>query len=227
MKHLKLPLLVFLLPVFLSLSCSKTTYDWTLPRSPNLIDSYLRMTGLSFNFYPATKSLRIFDKGKEYIYGEEKKALTAKYGDTFFNRPLMHGTYGAFANEFTGITVTSDTDFNDISAGENIGAKMRIVAVSPYKWLMSKGSLTYDWTSVPADFQLLMTAAIAAEFFRKENHPVNKVLTALTPEDLLLMNYSFVNLIFEETPEIKTHNLTVSFYDGENVISETKTIIFD
>lgn len=225
MKHLKLPLL---LAVFLIQSCGeKTHYDWSLSRSSRLIDAYTRMTELDFNFSPATKSLQLFDPRREFLNGKERDALTEKYDDTFFNKPLMKGTYGAYANEFTGITVTSDTDFNDIRPGDNIGAKIRIVSVSPYKWLMSKGALTYDWTSVPADYKLLLTAGAAAQFLRQENHPVNKVLTALTSEDLLLLNDSCVYLIFDETPEIKTHNMTVSILDGENVYSVTKAVIFD
>jgi len=205
----------------------KTHYDWSLPRSSRLIDAYTRMTELDFYFSPATKSLQLFDPRREFLNGKERDALTEKYDDTFFNKPLMKGTYGAYANEFTGITVTSDTDFNDIRPGDNIGAKIRIVSVSPYKWLMSKGALTYDWTSVPADYKLLLTAGAAAQFLRQENHPVNMVLTALTSEDLLLLNDSCVYLIFDETPDIKTHNMTVSILDGENVYSVTKAVIFD
>lgn len=194
--------------------------------SSKLIDKYLVMSNLNFSFNASTMSLHLFDEGNQWVSGAEMEALTKKYDDTHFNQRLYPGTYASFANEFAGITVTSDADFNGVKPGDNLGGLIRIVAVSPYKWLLSKGTLTYDWTSVPSDYKILL-GDNADEFLRPQNHPVNKVLTTLTPEDLLLLNVNCVFLIFAEVPEVKSHNLTVSFNDGTNVISVTKAVSFE
>lgn len=202
--------------------------------SASLIDSYVNMSEIELHFNPESSSLILYDIGRQGIWGDEMDKLTEKYDDWHYNKPLFPGTYGAFANEFTAITVTSDAEFNGIESGENIGAKMRIVAVSPYKWLKSKGTLEFDWSNIPSDYGKIINTTTTYPFggfleekLLPENHPVNKPLTSLIPEDLLLLNYNCVYLLFTETPEIKTHNITVTFHEGEKSISATEEITFE
>lgn len=199
--------------------------------SPQLIDVYITMTALDFNFFAQSRLLQLFDTKNKIVLGAEKDALIAKYDDTHFNEPIFHGKYSSFANEFTDITVTSDAEFNGVKPGDNLGGQIRIISVSPYKWLMSKGALTYDWTFVPSDDYNIVFAEYAkgafTSHYHPQNHPVNKVLTSLTPDDLLLLSTRCLYLVFSKAPEVKAHNLTVSFHDGANVFSATKAVVFE
>lgn len=195
-----------------------------------MIDSYKVMTNLLFNFDQKTSSLQIYDDGTKWLYGAEKDEMTKKYDDTHYNKRLLPGTFEAFTNGFAAITVTSDRDFNEIPAGEDLGEIIRIVAVSPLKWLESHGTATYDWSRLSPDYDLLfgkMTAYnLSSTYLKEENHPVNKPLTALTSEDLTLLNTHCIFLLFTETPKEKVHRLTVSFQDGERILSTTNQVVF-
>lgn len=193
--------------------------------SERMIDSYKVMTDLQFNFITETSSLQIYDGGTKWLYSTERDEMTKKYDDTHYNKPLLHGTFEAFSNEFTDITVTSDRDFNGIAAGVNLGSIIRIVAVSPLKWLNSHGTATYDWSESQPDYDLLFNK-ISDSYLTEENHPVNKPLTSLTTEDLALLNTHCIFLIFTETPKEKAHRLTVSFKDEDGNLTSTKEVRF-
>lgn len=226
--HHKYPFILCSLVLCALSSCGKSGVDpvGLNGKSTKLIDSYKEMTELSFNFNASTLSLRIFDNGDHWLSGTERDAMTAKYDDTHYDQVLAPGTYASFSNEFSGITVTSDADFNEITPGENLGGIMRIVSVSPYKWLASKGTLTFDWSVIPSDYQIVL-GNDTDDFLRPQNHPVNKSLTALTAEDMLLLNLNCLYLIFSESPAIKTHNLTVVFMEGNKSFSVTKSVTFN
>lgn len=215
-----------------AISCDRETVEpiGLLSVSERMIDSYKVMTDLLFNFDQKTSSLQIYDDGTKWLYGAERDEMTKKYDDTHYNKRLLPGTFEAFANGFSAITVTSDRDFNEIPAGEDLGDIIRIVAVSPLKWLDSHGTDTYNWDRLSPDYDLLfgkMTDSnLSSTYLNEENHPVNKPLTALTSEDLTLLNTHCIFLIFTEAPKEKAHRLTVSFKDGEGSITSTKEVRF-
>lgn len=216
----------------LTISCNREIFEplGPLSVSEKMIDSYKIMTDLQFNFSQKTSSLQIYDGGTKWLYGAERDEMTRKYDDTHYNKPLLPGTFEAFTNGFMGITVTSDRDFNGIAAGDDLGSIIRIVAVSPLKWLDSHGTVTYDWDKLPPDYDLLFNkmtnSNLSATYLQEENHPVNKPLTTLTSEDLTLLNTHCIFLLFSETPKEKIHRLTVSFKNGEDSFSSTKEVTF-
>lgn len=193
-----------------------------------MIDCYIIADEFELTFSYDYSFLRISPAQKRILYGDEEKALTLKYDDTHYNKKRLPGTYWAYATEFTSITVTSDTEFNGIPPGENIGGKIRLVAVSPYRWLKSTSTLYYDWSVIPQDYKTITESLGVFSLFEfcPENHPVNKLLTSLTPEDLLLINPQCLYLLFTEDPQIKTHNLTINIFAGDNVISTTQEVTF-
>lgn len=224
--------LICLAACLLTISCNRTIFDPTglLNVSEKMIDSYKIMTDLKFNFDQKSSSLQIYDDGTKWLYGAEKDEMTKKYDDTHYNKRLLPGTFEAYTNGFSGITVTSDRDFNEIPAGDDLGEIIRIVAVSPLKWLESHGTATYNWDILPPDYDLLFSKMtdynLSALYLKKENHPVNKPLTDLTSEDLTLLNTHCIFLLFTETPKEKVHRLTVSFQDGERIFSTTNRVVF-
>lgn len=229
MRDMKKILIIFAISF---VSCNRETVEpvGLLSVSERMIDSYKVMTDLLFNFDQKTSSLQIYDDGTKWLYGAERDEITKKYDDTHYNKRLLPGTFEAFTNRFSGITVTSDRDFNEIPAGENLGDIIRIVAVSPLKWLDSHGTATYNWDRLPPDYDLLFSkmtdSNLSSLYLEEENHPVNKPLTALTSEDLTLLNTHCIFLIFTETPKKKAHRLTVSFKDEEGSITSTKEVRF-
>lgn len=194
--------------------------------SSRLIDAYKSMSDLRLVFDASSASLKVYDHGDQWIYGSKKDELSRKYDDTHYQRMLYPGTYASFANAFSAITVISDTEFDGIAPGEDLGSRIRIVAVSPYKWLRSKGTETCAWTPLSDDFVSLYSKGERADFLRPENHPVNEWLTSLAPEDLLLLNVNSIRLLFTVTPSVRTHALTVTFSEGERRFSATVDVVF-
>jgi len=113
--------------------------------------------------------------------------------------------------------VTSDRDFNNIPAGASLATKVRYIAYSPYKWLTSGCSQTYSWDQMPSDY----TKFGNRHFQIPELFPVNGLLSEITPEDLKLLIVSHICFYFIETPAIKEHKITVTFYEKEKSISSS------
>ena len=64
------------------------------------------------------------------------KALSEKYGDTAYNRPLAPFSHTVYCNEFSGIDIFSDRDFDAAHpAGTSLSDIVRIVGASPYRYI--------------------------------------------------------------------------------------------
>ena len=64
------------------------------------------------------------------------KALSEKYGDTAYNRPLAPFSHTVYCNEFSGIDIFSDRDFDAAHpAGASLSDIVRIVGASPYRYI--------------------------------------------------------------------------------------------
>jgi hypothetical protein len=194
----------------------------------NFISCYKYLTGVKVVFPQGTSVLVISDTSCAYLTDGQLDSIRTKYDDTHYNGWTLNPRI-AYANEFTGVTVTSDQEFNGIPAGENIGSLIKIISISPYKWLLSKGTFTFDWSNPPVEYDGLDGFLITpVRYTAKQYHPVVKVLTELNKEDLLLLDGSNdIILRFTETPEIKHHNLTVTFYDTKGSFSATVDATFD
>ena len=105
-------------------------------------------------------------------------------------------------NDFIKIDVTSDRDFNNIPAGASLATKVRLIAVSPKKWLMSGGARTYSWDQMPSDYTK----------FGNRHFQIPEVFP--------------ICFYFIETPAIKEHKITVTFYEKEKSISSSVKYVF-
>ncbi len=161
-----------------------------------------------------------------FLSSRERDSLTKKYHDYHWQRNVaLFQEYTTYSNEFTGITVISNADFNGIPAGQPLDSKVRIVALSPYRWLKSESLLTYDWSEAPSDYDVQNDHGwLYSRYYwhlPPEVFPVNKTLTDLVPEDLLLLFEQSLYLLFTETPEIKEHNLRITFKNPrKDVVAE-------
>lgn len=235
-RHALLTSIVLLSTSLIILSCAHANGDDLIGDAtsrPNLIQTYVDMSQIGLNFYPDSKVVQVYNNGSKGLSGEEKKKMINKYDDCHFNKAALPDMYTSYANEFAAIEVTSRQDFNGIAPGSLINEKITLVSVSPYKWLLSKGSANFDWSDVPKDYRTVLNAnpnagfdGLAAEILRPENYPVNKDLNSVCKDDLVLLSTHCLYLLFKETPSIKAQVITVTFVDGDKRISKTKEITF-
>ena len=78
------------------------------------------------------------------------KALSEKYGDTAYNRPLAPFSHTVYCNEFSGIDIFSDRDFDAAHpAGASLSDIVRIVGASPYRYIRNGYTAPFDWRDLP------------------------------------------------------------------------------
>ncbi len=213
MKRICFIIPILLLSVLVS-SCHKEVKRLdTLRNRPNLVEPYCLMTGFSFGF--SGDKIIIYQPSEQVEYVNQKEMIE-KYDDTHYNKGRLPYSYAALVNDFTGIEVISDTEFNELAAGEKLNSKIRFQALSPYKWLISKGEDEYDWGD----------KAYTGKYRIPEYHQVDKPLQDIAPEDLMLLAPGSVNLVFTETPAAHYHTLTVKITDRDSTFTATKEVCF-
>ncbi len=184
---------------------------------------------MQFHICPPSPILKIDYKTGRWLDEAEVDILTDKYNDKYWNRyinigPTALDRTSCYSNEFIGITVISDTDYNSIPAGQPLDPIVRIMATSPYRWLSSQGKLTYDWASAPTDYSLVLEHS--PQIVYGELFPVYKCIQDLVPSDMLLLNRHSLYLLFTETPAIKEHNLKITFKDPHKDIVAEGAVTF-
>ena len=123
-------------------------------------------------------------------------------------------------NDFIGISAISDADFNDIPAGQPIDSKIRICATSPYKFIASGyKDEAAEWPQEMVDNHKYIW------YDEIHNHPVYGFLDEMGREDLILLDRT-IYLKFSEIPEIKSHNITVSFLMENGKVERTIPVQF-
>lgn len=124
-------------------------------------------------------------------------------------------------NRFSGVSITSSADFNDIPAGESLSSKIMF-----FSWSV--------WPSIQAGKDLKERGGekdLYSKYFyfdpipRCHSYsPVNKMLDDLDEGDLFYLgadNYLISRdvcpalFMFTEIPEVKQHVFTVTYYEGD------------
>lgn len=189
----------------------------------HIVSQFLNVSSieLRYNEYEENNGLFYFENKGEYADNETRERLWKEYDDYHYNKVQVEPLLVSM-NDFIKIDVTSDRDFNNIPAGASLATKVRLIAVSPKKWLMSGGARTYSWDQMPSDY----TKVGNRHFQIPEVFPVNGLLSEITPEDLKLLIVSHICFYFIETPAIKEHKITVTFYEKEKSISSSVQYIF-
>jgi len=191
--------------------------------SEHIVSQFINVSSieLKYNEYEENNGLFYFENKGEYADNETRERLWKEYDDYHYNKIRVEPLHVSM-NDFIKIDVTSDRDFNNIPAGASLASKVRYIAYSPYKWLTSGCSQTYSWDQMPSDY----TKFGNRHFQIPELFPVNGLLSEITPEDLKLLIVSHICFYFIETPAIKEHNVTVTFYDKEKSISSSVKYVF-
>lgn len=225
--------LLFALSVFILLGCGHNDNSVIGPssqKSESLIGIYYKVSSsnpirLQYNIYQkigATCDLLINfpPEGPERY---DLNTMRKLYDDTHFNSYFgIPGGYSVYGNDFTAVDLISDTDFNGIKAGESLGGVVKLLALSPYRWLTSGSKVTFDWNQYNDDLFLSCIEKTIAQLF-----PVNGFLKDLTAEDLKLLGTRPLQLYFTELPSIKEHTLTITFYEGESSYAASTKVVFE
>ena len=151
--------------------------------------------------YPAEgdPNISLYLKGHK-IMGEEAARIREDIGDV--GGKYYKDTWGPVevaTNNFVGIDVTSDAQFNDVAPGESLG---EIVVM--------------NWHTAAPLIQ-------AKRGYEPKGY--SKTLSRITAQDLYLMTSSFW-LTFTEQPAIKEHNITVSLMNKDTTITATGHFVF-
>ena len=154
-------------------------------------------------------------------------SLRNRFNDNTYNRLTSHFNQ-SIANVFTGIDIISDQDFNSFEAGASLKGITKLIGASPYKFIQSGYKKRFDWNLgtdiIPEDYKVGWgDRRILYDF---GYFPVCNTLDRLTADDLMLLGGGMLHLRFTETPAIKEHNLTITFYASDTTISNTVDIVF-
>ena len=211
-------LYVFIFYLLVVLCCSSPMKDppdnlkpgYTTPED-HYINAFVKVTGVSFvkeigsvenlHFPYDGDPFILVELNGERIADKEADSLRLEVGDTagVYYGENYRGPIIVTSNSFSGISVYSDTPFNDFQPGESLA-----------------GIINMRWSS-----------ALPVIKSKQEHvsHSFSKLLSEVIPEDLYLISPRFT-LSFTETPAIKEHNITVSFMDKDTTITGTGHFVF-
>ena len=209
--------------LFGAILCSCARVDDHPGVREHIVSQFLNVSSieLRYNEYEENNGLFYIGSNGDYADKETRERLWKEYDDYHYNKVQVEPLHVSM-NDFIKIDVTSDRDFNNIPAGASLATKVRLIAVSPKKWLMSGGARTYSWDQMPSDY----TKFGNRHFQIPEVFPVNGLLSEITSEDLKLLIVSHICFYFIETPAIKEHKITVTFYEKEKSISSSVKYVF-
>ena len=150
-------------------------------------------------------------KGNEQILYD---ALCLKHNDMSYNRTIKIHDPGDLPPhrysgvDFSAIRIVSDSDFDaGHAAGTDLGDIVHYVYFSPKKYIDSGYIDEFDWATADG---------LAGRFYATQasrfEYPIEKLVSELTPDDLILLGvHSLGGLQFETNPTLSpTHRLTVT-----------------
>ncbi len=195
--------------LFGTILCSCAKVDDHPGVSEHIVSQFLNVSSieLRYNEYEENNGLFYIGSNGNYADKETRERLWKEYDDYHYNKVQVEPLHVSM-NDFIKI---------NIPAGASLATKVRYIAYSPYKWLTSGCSQTYSWDQMPSDY----TKFGNRHFQIPELFPVNGLLSEITPEDLKLLIVSHICFYFIETPAIKEHKITVTFYEKEKSISSS------
>lgn len=157
------------------------------------VDEYVNLKEIGLWVYRTEDSLLYIRYTTQRIQNQQTER--EKWGDV--GGSYLHGDANppifALSHSFDGITITSDTDFNDVTAGNSLGGKVEFLSGSASPVIAAKnlGSFLYYF------------------------HPADKPLEELTKQDLCLLDARMGRFKFLELPEQPVQNLTFTYYEGD------------
>lgn len=220
-------LFIAAIPFLLLLVCCKSYEPLGIGSfSKSYIQVYKDADSLLFNVVNYVNTIQIGFLGDD-ITGRDSRftALTEHFNDTYFNRKLGHFQNRAIANEFTGVEIVSDGDFNGIAAGESLRSVTKIISASAFEYIWGGYENPYDWRTKPDEYRYGwgFEGGITNS---GGYYPVLNTLDKLVPDDMKLLDPTMIYLRFTEIPQIKEHTFTVTFREGEKEITASTAFTF-
>ncbi len=172
------------------------------------------MIRFSFETKDVTKKDEGFEEMCEY------------YGDTGYDRWVSYvcgmGPIYVLTNRFTDITVTCDSEFCGVPAGEPLDELVEILALSPKPYIDSGYEAEYDWSVVSHEDRRLYPYIYYIDG-RPEVWPIRGLLSEIDYSQLQLL--LGMNLRFVQHPEEGEYNMHVHFEFDGGVRSEMNTLV--
>ncbi|MDR1610500.1 MAG: hypothetical protein LBS08_03200 [Candidatus Symbiothrix sp.] len=169
-------------------------------------------------------------KGKEKVIYD---SLCVLHNDMSYNKKrdyIAVPDWGfSFKGDIVSIDVVSNADFDaQHPANSSLNDIIRFLSVSLYPYIISGYKNTFDWErDLPESFQC--EKSLRQQVNQNEAscyHPIDKKLSELTSEDLILVDWNSF-LVFEQQPDLsKEHELkvTVKMSDGRTFTPSIKKI---
>lgn len=159
--------------------------------STHYIQQYIDVDALSVA--TGASPFRIHCTGASY--GADRFA--DRYGDNGYDGLIAINSTRAILNCFTEVDLFCDRDFDERhKAGASLGDIAFIAGVSPYRYVKSGYTQTYDWRNECPD--AFAANALPLNYI-SPNFPVYRRLSEIDGEDLALMERTFY-LLFETQP---------------------------
>jgi hypothetical protein len=236
-------IIVVLINMLIFISCDRVTTETIRSFVVDYADYdsiHLKLSkadNISLNWYHQISIIASWSKGREK---EIYDSICEKRNDMNYNKRIQYiyipeeGHY--YIGNITKIDITSDTDFDSTHpAGSKLNDVVRIISFSPYKFIESGYKETYNWgINRPLSFNkepdLEGVLNILAGSKNDVTHfPVDKLLSEITPTDLILIGNGYGSdfigyLLFDSTPSVnKAQHLTVTVKTAEGKVF-TKSI---
>ena len=174
---------------------------------------------------------------------EEYDRLCRKHNDLGYNqyrsfaKELPFESVNYIDKDFLSIEVFSDTDYDAAHpAGSNLADLVRFMSWSPVKFINSGYSLYYQYN--PADLSLSPVFHACMSYYHlfytkewhRELHPIDKMVSELTPDDLILLgtnsSSSIGYLYFEVSPTVPgEHGITIRMTCDTGEVFETTVVL--
>lgn len=223
MKNILFISIIVIVGSFIYIGCSEENKELPEkePIQPEELDSgafysvsYIQVyvAAESFNVNPLDKNgrlCRLVAEGKRQS-GEEFYTV---FNDNMYKREIVPFSTEAIFNTFVAMDLVSDSDFDERhGAGTSLSDIVRFVGASAYDYIQSGCTTSYDWRTPPAIYE---TPHLKGWFCELGYAPVEKLLSELGKDDLVLIDPLFF-LNFEKRPTLsKTHNLMLTVTDDK------------
>lgn len=177
------------------------------------IQDYIEVENLSVR--GNSKYLSVVGQGKS-ISGN---SLCTYYNDRSYNREIVPHSTEAITNCFTAIDIVSDSDFDERhKAGASLADITFLAGASPYDYIQSGYTKTFDWKNAPLFFEQDQLY----KWYNPNDSPIYIRLSEIDNRDLILLNPIFF-LTFESQPTLsKSHRLTLTIIDekSKSIVAE-------
>ena len=169
--------------------------------------------------------VNLYLDGEKFHGGDQYETFCNEFGDITYNRAVSQdpSVVMSYSNRFDSLDITSDSDFNDVKAGETLSEKVIYRSATAMPYIDSGYLIGGAWTQDV----LNELESVGFEYWPDLCfHPIVKKLSDLTSDELLLSPFGFMSLRFIESPSIKEHTLTVVFREGNKEIKGQLEVVF-